>query len=182
MTKPWSHNHIRNILWVTWFSFVGDLKDRNNDVTTFISKCLCFKKIGVTNLLRLIHIKIQFFSVFPNRIKVADFCWKNTDVSRNQGVNHVIYIFLDLLNVRLYGRFYGGRTFSPICKQPKKGPSWWRLRELSFVEIKYCKFCSFGLFRKNSFRQKLLENYQLMRFAKFNSCKSMMKSLIKTIF
>ena len=40
---------------------------------------------------------MQSVSVFLDIIKVTDLLWKNGDVSRTQGVSHVIYIFLDLL-------------------------------------------------------------------------------------
>ena len=33
-------------------------------------------------------------SIFPDIAKFADFRWKNADISRTQGVCHVIYIFL----------------------------------------------------------------------------------------
>lgn len=43
---------------------------------------------------------MQFLSVFPknnknitNMTKISDFWWKNTDVSRTEGVCHMIYIF-----------------------------------------------------------------------------------------
>ena len=36
---------------------------------------------------------MQFISVFLDIAKFADFRWKNADVSRTQGVCHVIYIF-----------------------------------------------------------------------------------------
>ena len=37
---------------------------------------------------------MQSISVFFDITKIADFWWKNADVSRTQGVCHVIYIFL----------------------------------------------------------------------------------------
>ena len=40
---------------------------------------------------------MQFLSVFPNVTKIDDFYLRNADVSRNQGVCRVIYIFLELL-------------------------------------------------------------------------------------
>ena len=36
--------HIYNIIWVTQWNFVGDIKDRNYDFIAFISKYLYFKK------------------------------------------------------------------------------------------------------------------------------------------
>ena len=40
-----------------------------------------------------IMYKMQSISVFLDITKVADFQWKNADVSRTQGVNYVIYVF-----------------------------------------------------------------------------------------
>ena len=37
-------------------------------------------------------IKRQSIPVFPDIIKIADFRWKNADVSRTQVVFHVIYV------------------------------------------------------------------------------------------
>ena len=37
-------------------------------------------------------MKMQSLSVFLDIAKFADFRWKNTDVSRTQGVCHVIHI------------------------------------------------------------------------------------------
>ena len=37
---------------------------------------------------------MQFISLFLDITKVADFWWNNADVSRTQGVCHMIYIFL----------------------------------------------------------------------------------------
>ena len=42
--KPWSHDHLFNIIWVTWQNFVGDFIDRNYNVIIFISKHLYFKE------------------------------------------------------------------------------------------------------------------------------------------
>ena len=42
---------------------------------------------------------MESISVFLDIAKVADFRWWNADVSRTQVVCHVIYIFLDLLQV-----------------------------------------------------------------------------------
>ena len=36
---------------------------------------------------------MQSLSVFLDIAKFADFWWKNADVSRTQGVHHVIHIF-----------------------------------------------------------------------------------------
>ena len=74
-------------------------------------------------------------SVFLDITKVADFWWKNADVSRIDGVHHVIYIFFwsSLGKVQLSqisslwdicDRFYEGGLFasSPcsISEQPQK--------------------------------------------------------------
>ena len=53
---------------------------------------------------------MQSLSVFLNIIKVADFRWKNTDVSRNEGgVSCDLYIFFDLLYK--YAKFH----YCTIC-------------------------------------------------------------------
>ena len=39
------------------------------------------------------YTKVQSMSVFLDITKFADFRWKNADVSRTQGVCHVIHIF-----------------------------------------------------------------------------------------
>ena len=39
---------------------------------------------------------MQYIYVFLDITKIADFQWKNADVSRTQGVCHVIYIFFGL--------------------------------------------------------------------------------------
>ena len=39
--------------------------------------------------------KMQSISVFLNISKFADFWWKNADISRNQGVCHMIHIFFE---------------------------------------------------------------------------------------
>ena len=36
---------------------------------------------------------MQSISVNPDILKIADFWWKNDDVSRAQGVCHMIYVF-----------------------------------------------------------------------------------------
>ena len=44
VTKLWSLDHIYNIIWAKWLNLVVDVLNRNCNVITFISKCLCFKK------------------------------------------------------------------------------------------------------------------------------------------
>ena len=39
-------------------------------------------------------IKMQSTLVFPDITTIADFWWKYADVSRTQGVCHVIYVFV----------------------------------------------------------------------------------------
>ena len=67
-------------------------------------------------------------------MNIADFWRKTPDVNRNQGVFHVIYIFLDLLKARYncakchhcgicVADFKEGSLFLPICEQLQKGPS-----------------------------------------------------------
>ena len=41
-----------------------------------------------------LRIKMESLSVLFDKVKFADFQWKNTDVSRTQEVRHVIHIFL----------------------------------------------------------------------------------------
>ena len=36
---------------------------------------------------------MQSISVFPDILNVGNFRWKNADVSRTQGMCHVIYVF-----------------------------------------------------------------------------------------
>ena len=38
---------------------------------------------------------MNFFSVFPDKAKIANFSWKDTDVRRTEVVCHVISTFLD---------------------------------------------------------------------------------------
>ena len=38
---------------------------------------------------------MQFISVFLDIAKIADFWWKSADVSRPQGLCHVIYMFFE---------------------------------------------------------------------------------------
>ena len=38
---------------------------------------------------------MQFMSVFLDITKFADFRWKNADVTRTQGMYHVIHIFFE---------------------------------------------------------------------------------------
>ena len=86
---------------------------------------------------------MQSISVFLGITKFADFRWKNADVSRTQGVCHVIHIFFEcsLGKVKLpsfiivgylwqiLGR---GDLFGPsIREQPRKCPSWIRVRVLT---------------------------------------------------
>ena len=37
---------------------------------------------------------MQSIPVCTDILKIADFWWKNADVSRTQGICHVIYVFL----------------------------------------------------------------------------------------
>ena len=78
---------------------------------------------------------MQSLSVFLNITKIADFWVKNADVTRTQGVCHVIYTFFRSSLGKLYkcAKFYYGRTcltdflgrgpFPSIREQPRKGPS-----------------------------------------------------------
>ena len=84
---------------------------------------------------------MQSISVFPDILKIADFQWKNADVSRTQGVFHVTYVFfgsfLDILwvpsfiNVKYVshisdsGGLGGGELFG---RPSENSPSWMGLR------------------------------------------------------
>ena len=98
---------------------------------------------------------MQSISVFLDIKNFADFRWKNTDVSRTQGVCHVIHIFLDLLKVRYNCaklhhcricvkdfRERGAPSPSPpppptIREQPQKCPSWIGLRQENAYSKKF---------------------------------------------
>ena len=45
--KPWSHDHIYIIIWITWYNFFDDVMDRNYDVITFVQKTLILRRPGV---------------------------------------------------------------------------------------------------------------------------------------
>ena len=44
---------------------------------------------------------MQSISVFLDIVKFSDFWWKNTDVSRTQGLCHVIHMFLGFLGGKI---------------------------------------------------------------------------------
>ena len=87
--------------------------NKNNDVITLIQNTFKLKSTRVANFADLIKtitmfvnttsedannlyklcIKIQFMSVFLDITKFVEFGWKIADVSRNQGMCHVIYMF-----------------------------------------------------------------------------------------
>ena len=131
----------------------------NCDVITVISKQLYFKKSRVprvANFADIIKIAAIFIettfeksykvkiirnyllkcicTVFLDITKVADFQWKNADVSRTQGVCHVIYIFWfffrqgitvsSFISVGSVWQILGRGAFlttpPPICEQPEK--------------------------------------------------------------
>ena len=117
VTKLWSHDHIYNMICVTWCYSLGSVMDRNYDITTLISKCLYFKKTlflltsstfqscllkqtqkkKTQRKLKELCIQMQSISVFLCLAKCADFRRKNANVSRTSVVRNLIYIFLDLL-------------------------------------------------------------------------------------
>ena len=139
---------------------------QNHQVITFFSKCLFFKKawgshfcwqhqnfnhVYYSNLedsrkvktKQKLFIKMQSVSVFLDIAKLADFPWKSTDVSRTQGVCHVIHIFLDILwlryncanfhHCRIYMTYFreekpSHQPPSLMREQPWKSPSWIGLR------------------------------------------------------
>ena len=109
VTKFWSHDHIYNKICVTWWIFVDEVIDINYDVIVFISKYLRRPKVVIfADISKIVtmfikelfkdsknikSIETQFLSVLLNIAKFADFRWENADVTRNQQVYHVIYIF-----------------------------------------------------------------------------------------
>ena len=99
-----------------WQNFAGGVMDRIYDVITFISIYLSLRKgwgrafadilkvstmfiITIYKDSRKVKInrnhvsKYNLLSVFLDIVKFANFRWKNADVSRIQGVCHVIHIF-----------------------------------------------------------------------------------------
>ena len=50
---------------------------------------------------KILWITMQSVSVFFDKLEVADFCWKNSDVRRTQGLHHVIRIFFFFLLIFL---------------------------------------------------------------------------------
>ena len=69
-------------------------------------------------------------SISPDLAKFADFRWKNTDVSKTQGVCHVIYIF--------FGKFHHCRICVTDFKEGKGAfwpPSWIVLTYVFCLEI-----------------------------------------------
>ena len=74
---------------------------------------------------------MQAISVFLDTAKFPDFCWKNADASRTQGVYHVIHIFFGSpLGKELTAMFHHCRICvtdfapPPNHEQPQKSPSW----------------------------------------------------------
>ena len=78
---------------------------------------------------------MQSMNEFLDTAKFVDFWWKIADVSRTQGMCHVIYIFLDLFWVRYncakfhhcgicVGDFREGVLFFPNLWAARKSPSW----------------------------------------------------------
>ena len=105
VTKFWSHDHIYNIICVTWWIFVDEVIDINYDVIAFISKYLRRPRVviftGISKIVTIFikelfkdsknikSIETQFLSVFLNIAKFADFRWE----IKNQEVYHMICIF-----------------------------------------------------------------------------------------
>ena len=61
-----------------------------------ISTMFIEKTYNTQTKLEGLCIKMQSISVFLHIIKIAAFRWQKADVTRTQGVSHVIYMFLDL--------------------------------------------------------------------------------------
>ena len=59
VTKLWSHEHIYNIIWITWQNFVDDFIGKNYDTITSLSKYHYFKKAWVS-----------YFSWYADIIKI----------------------------------------------------------------------------------------------------------------
>ena len=96
-----------------WQNFVCDVIDKIYDVITFNLKYICFKKAGVAIFADIIKILTMFiitiykdsrkvkinrnyiskYNLYLDIAKLVDSGWKNADVSRTQGVCHVIHIF-----------------------------------------------------------------------------------------
>ena len=66
-----------------------------------LQPCLLKQALKIQKKLKELEIciKMQSIPVFPDVTKIADFQWKNADVSRIQAVCHMIYM--------LFGSFYG---------------------------------------------------------------------------
>ena len=60
VTQLWSSKHIKYIIWVTWQNFAVDVRDRNYDVITLISKYLILRRPRVANFADIIKIKTTF--------------------------------------------------------------------------------------------------------------------------
>ena len=72
VTKLWSHDHIYNIIWVTWSNFVGGVMDSNYDVITFILEYFILKRLRLTNFADIIKIATLFIKILiknSNKIK-----------------------------------------------------------------------------------------------------------------
>ena len=76
-------------------------------------------------------------SVFLDITKVADFLWKNADVTRIQGMSHVICMILDHKSAKfrhcsicMTDFKEGDLLATPICEHPRKGPSWTGLNKM----------------------------------------------------
>ena len=88
-------------------------RDKNDDVITSFTFTSRRPKVAIfADIMKIVtmfinniflnskkvHIKTQSISVFLDRAKFSDFWWENADVSRIQGMCHVIHLyFLDLL-------------------------------------------------------------------------------------
>ena len=147
VTKLSSHDHIFNIIWVTWKNFIGDVVDRNFVVMTIISKyfrrwrvasfadnkisAIFIKTTRKDSKKGLETIKIQFVSLFLDITKFDDFQWKNADVSRTQGMCQVICIvFESSLSKVWLSSFIIGYVWQILerLEQPRRRPSWIELK------------------------------------------------------
>ena len=70
---------------------VANFADIIKILTMFTKKIFIESKKNQKNL----RIKMQSISVFSDIEKLADFCRKNGDASRNNGLSHMIHIFFE---------------------------------------------------------------------------------------
>ena len=143
MVRCWSHDHIYDTIWFTWQNNVSDIMVRRFGVITFIWKYLYFRKPKRANFADIIKITARFSkttfkesktkrlinyvlkcNLYPYFLtKVASLWWKYTNISRTEGVCHVIYFFF-WINFRedITAKFH----HSGVCvTDVREGESFW---------------------------------------------------------